>query len=228
MGGKETLMDKLEKHIKKLTQKVNDFFKNDASGHNIGHLKRTMNYALYLQKREGGDREVVGVSAFIHDIHRILSTQKGRWVSPKESLPVVEEFVNDLDLSDAQKAHILHAIEHHEEYSFGKDKVAVDDIESKILQDADNLDTIGAIGIVRCFQYGFAHDMPTYTTEVPLYRNEFSEGKHDVSSIHHIYNKLLRLGSYMNTQTAKELAKEKTQFMEEFCKRFIDEFEGNF
>ena len=62
---------------------------------NIDHLERTLNYALYLQSKEGGDIVVVAVSAFIHDIHRILGAEQKRFVSPKESLPVVESFLDD-------------------------------------------------------------------------------------------------------------------------------------
>lgn len=222
----EKKVDKLDEHIEKLTRKVEETFNNDASGHDIGHLKRTLNYALLLQKKEGGDREVIGVSAFIHDIHRILGSQKGRFVSPKESLPVVESFIKDLDMTDEQKKHVLHAIEHHEEYAFGKNKVAVDDIESKILQDADNLDATGAIGIIRCFVYGANRKIKEYDPTVSLYQTEFEEGVEDVSSIHYINNKLIRLGKNMNTKTARKLAKQKTKFMKNFSKLFIAEFEG--
>ena len=193
--------------IDKLRKKVEVYFTKDASGHNIDHLERTLNYALFLQSKEGGDEVVVAISAFIHDIHRILGLEQNRFVSPKESLPVVEEFLKDLDITNEQKQHILYAIEHHEEYSFGQGGVQVKDIESKILQDADNLDAIGAIGIVRNFKYGFAHGLPDYISSVPLYQNEFTESKNDISTIHHMNNKLLRLGQYMNTKTAKKRQK---------------------
>ena len=73
-----------------LYDKIASMFSKDASGHSIDHLKRTLSYALQLQEIEGGDRVVVGVAAFIHDIHRILGSEVGRFVSSKESLPVVE------------------------------------------------------------------------------------------------------------------------------------------
>ena len=59
-------------YIDKLRDKIDNYFKKDASGHSIDHLERTLNYALYLQSKEGGDAVVVGISAFIHDIHRIM------------------------------------------------------------------------------------------------------------------------------------------------------------
>ena len=179
-----------------------------------------------MQSKEGGDIVVVAVSAFIHDIHRILGIEQNRFVSPKESLPVVEEFLNEVQLTSNQREHILYAIEHHEEYSFGEGGVSVKDIESKILQDSDNLDAIGAIGIVRTFKYGMVHNVIDYDPNVPLYQNEYSESKGDASTIHHINNKLLRLGEYMNTETAKELSKEKIKLMTDFMNMYIEEVVG--
>ena len=214
--------------IAQLREKIEAYFSNDASGHNIDHLDRTLNYALYLQSKEGGDIVVVAISAFVHDIHRILGAETGRFVSPKESLPVVKNFLDEINITDKQKEHILHAVEHHEEYGFGKDGVNVDDIESKILQDADNLDAIGAMGIVRTFKYGTAHSVVDYDPTVPLYQNAYDESKGDASTIHHINNKLLRLGENMNTKTAKELAKKKTALMKEFMEMYISEVTGEF
>ena len=221
-------MESLDLIIEKLRVKVRKFFDKDASGHNIDHLERTLKYALYLQSKEGGDRVVIGISAFIHDIHRILSLEQNKFVSPKESLPVVKTFIDDIDITAEQKEHILYAIEHHEEYSFGEGGVKVNDIESKILQDADNLDAIGAMGIVRTFKYGMAHNVVDFNPNVPLYQNKYDESKEDVSTIHHINNKLVRLGENMNTETAKNLAKKKTKLMKDFLKMYIEETTGIF
>lgn len=222
-------MKKVDKLINQLRERVKEYFKSDASGHNIDHLNRTLNYALYLQKNEGGDEIVVGLSAFLHDIHRIMGAELNRWVHPKESLPVVSKFLEDLPITKKQKEHILYAIEHHEEYAFGSQGVSVTDIESKILQDADNLDAIGASGIVRTFKYGWAHNHKEYDENIPLYQETgYDEAKDEPSTIHHINNKLIRLGKYMNTKTARELAKNKTKLMKQFVKMFIDEYTGNF
>lgn len=221
-------MDKLENIIEKLREKVGNYFNKDSSGHSIDHLERTMRYALYLQSKEGGDRLVVGISAFIHDIHRIMGTEQQRFVSPKESLPIVEEFLKDIEITNEQKKHILSAIEHHEEYAFGSKGVNVTDIESLILQDADNLDAIGAVGLVRTIKYSIAHNIAEYDPNVPLYQNKFDESKEDASTIHHINNKLLRLGKNMNTKTARELAKKKIKLMKDFMNMFIQETMGVF
>ena len=128
-------------------------------------------------------------------------------------------------ISEEQKKHILYAVEHHEEYAFGAG-VSVSDIESKIVQDADNLDAIGAMGISRAIRYCVAKNLPDYIKEVELYRNEYTEAKEDISAVHHIHNKLLRLGDYMNTDTAKEIAKKRNKIMEDFRDAYIEEING--
>lgn len=221
------VMKKIDCLINNLRGKIKAYFSEENTGHNIDHLTRVMNYALYLQKIEGGDEIVIGISAYIHDIHRIMTAESGKYVSPKESLSKVNEFIEDLDLSDEQKKHILHAVEHHEEYAFGKEKTSVCDIESLILQDADNLDMCGAMGIVRAFKYGFQNNMKDYDPNVELYHDEFSESKNDASTIHHIHNKLLRLAENMNTETAKQLARKKTALMKSFIEMYIEEAAGD-
>lgn len=79
----------IEEYIYKLRPYVLDMFSKDSSGHDINHLERTMKLALYIQEKEGGDKIVIGISAFLHDIHRIIQNEKGVFVSPKESLETV-------------------------------------------------------------------------------------------------------------------------------------------
>ena len=100
-------MDALSSVIDKLRFKVIEYFSSDASGHNLDHLERTLNYAQYLQSKEGGDRTVVGISAFIHDVHRIMGAEQNRFVTPKESLPVVKSFIEDLDITDKQNRYTI-------------------------------------------------------------------------------------------------------------------------
>ena len=89
----------LENYINELKPYVIDLFKKDSSGHDISHLIRTMNLALYLHEKEGGDKIVVGIAAFLHDIHRIMQNESGNYVSPKESIPKVQEILSNIDLT---------------------------------------------------------------------------------------------------------------------------------
>ena len=108
----------LEEYINRLKPEVLKLFKEDSSGHDITHLERTMNIALLLQKYEGGDRIVIGISAFLHDVHRIMQNDTGEIVSPKDSLEKVKEILNVVELEKEQLEKILHAIEYHEVYNW--------------------------------------------------------------------------------------------------------------
>jgi len=223
----------LEDYIEQLKPYVIDLFKDDSSGHDISHLIRTMNNALYIQEQEGGDRIIVGISSFLHDVHRIMENEinkpgkEYKFVSPKDSIPKVKEILSNIDLTEEQVNKICFCIEYHEEYNWnGKN---VDDINTLILQDADNLDAIGAIGIGRAFAYSGVHNMPMYDEEKELVIEEnFVEGHKDPSVIHHFYHKLFKLGDNMNTKTAKILADKRIEFMKDFTNEFINEWKANY
>ena len=216
----------MEEILHQLEWKVKELFHNDSSGHDIYHLKRTLNAALTLQEKEGGDRLIIAVAAFLHDIHRIIKNDAGTYCSPKESLPKIKELLDTTNLSDNQKEKILHCIEFHEEYDFSEHGKTAQDIETLILQDADNLDAIGAIGIGRTFSYSGAHGRKMWIPEESFDKKKFNEGEEDPSTIHHFHSKLLKLKDNMNTATAKEIANKRHQFMELFLQEFFDEWAG--
>ena len=217
----------LENYIKNLKPYVVSLFGDDSSGHDISHLTRTMKIALYIQEREGGDRLIIGIAAFLHDIHRIMENESGKFVSPKDSIPKVKEVLSHVDLDENQINEICFCIENHENYNWNGTNV--DDINALILQDADNLDAIGAIGISRSFTYCGAKNVPVYDENAPLNEEDsFVEGSNDPSAIHHFYHKLFKLGDNMNTKTAKDMANKRIKFMMNFTQEFIDEWKGNF
>ena len=213
----------LEDYINKLKPEVLKIFKKDSSGHDITHLQRTMRVALLLQKYEGGDEIVVGISAFLHDVHRIMQNETGKFIAPKDSLGKIKEILSVVDLEEEKIKKILHAIEYHEVYNWNNPKNKEDDINTLILQDADNLDAIGAIGIGRAFLYCGAHNIPMYDDTIPLHtENDYAEEDGDSeSTIHHFYHKLLKLG-----RKAKELAKNRIEVMEKFTDEFLKEWNG--
>jgi len=220
----------VEKFINLLRPEVEVIFAKDSSGHDISHLERTKNNALFLQKYEGGDELVIGVSAFLHDIHRVLQNEKGKYCTPKESLPIVEELLNKVGFPIDKVAKVLHSIEYHEIYNWHNPEKQTTDIETLILQDADNLDAIGAIGIARTFSYGGAHGVVMFDSDTPLNTNNdyAEENGDDESTIHHFYHKLFKLGKNMNTKTAKILSDEKTEFMKNYVDEFMKEWNGTY
>lgn len=216
----------LKEYIEKLTPLVETIFASDSSGHDMGHMRRTMNLALTICKEEGGDEIVVGIASFLHDIHRIMQTQTGRFVHPRESLPKVREILAQTDLSESVVDEICLCIENHENYNWNDGNVT--NLNALIVQDADNLDAIGAIGVARVFVYGGANNIPIYDEKIPLVAEEnyVEDSINDVTSVHHFYTKILRLGDYMNTETAKKIAKKRTEFVKTYLEEFLAEWNG--
>lgn len=216
----------LEEYIKKIKPYIVELFKSDSSGHDITHLIRTMNIAVNLCEKEKGDKLIVGIAAFMHDIHRIMQNETGKFVSPKDSLQKVREILSNTDLSYDIIDKICYCIEYHEIYNWNNNNV--EDLNTLILQDADNLDALGAIGIGRTFSYGGAHNVMMYDENIPLnMAEEFSEfNGNDPSTIHHFYHKLFNLAENMNTNTAKKQAIQRTEYMKSFVKEFLAEWKG--
>ena len=220
----------LEEYINKLNPIIEKLcINNKTGGHDINHFKRTMKTALYLQSKEGGDRIIIGIASYLHDIHRLLQAKKQEYITPKESLPTVKKIIkaSKIDLSKEQIEKILFCIEHHEDYNWNNNNVS--DINTLIVQDADNLDAIGAIGIGRSFGYAALNNQDYYNDQIPLeiYKG-YKEKLKDVSNIHFLNNKLLKLGDNMNTKTAKDIAKKRVNFIKSFIDEYIKEWNANY
>ena len=152
--------------------------------------------------------------------------KKGEFVSPRDSLPVVREILSETDLGEDIIEKICYCIEFHEEYNWNGNNVT--DANTLILQDADNLDAIGAIGIGREFLYEGAHNGVMYDESIPLDMNDdyLEDSKDDPSAMHHFYHKLFKLKDNMNTETARELAVGRTDYMRGFAEEFLGEWRG--
>jgi len=213
----------LDKFIVLLDKKIKGRFSRD-SAHDIDHLYRVYSMALNIQKKEHGDRLVIGVAAFLHDIHRIIQAKNGKYCHPKDSLPIIKKFLLDVKFPKDKIDDVLHVIEYHEEYSFSYKGRTVHDIETLIVQDADNLDSMGAIGIARTFGFSAQLNHLMWVPDDEKKTRHFDEHKTDETAIDHFYNKLLRLKDTMNTRTAKSLAKERHVYMQGFLVRFKKEW----
>ncbi len=210
----------------KLKNEIKSIFHLESSGHDMHHARRVYNLSKTIQKKECGDKLVIGVSSYLHDTHRIIQNETGEYCSPKDSLSQVKLILDKVGVPEDKKTDILHCVEFHEEYGFSERGKTVTDIETLILQDADNLDAIGAIGIARAFMYGGAHKIPIWIPELPFDRKYFDESQNDISEIHHFYGKLLKLKDNMNTKTGKQMAEERHQFMKQFLDQFFKEWSG--
>jgi len=211
----------------KLIRKLEEHFTGDYSGHDLMHLIRVCNIAKHIQKIEGGDKEIIIYSSLLHDVHRLIQRKTGNYCDPKDSLVEVRSLLSEFNLPEIMVEKICHSIQCHEEYAFSKKGITVSDIETLILQDADNLDAMGAVGIGRAFAYGGVHNLPFWLAEVPIHPvDDYSDSVDDISNIHHFYNKLLKLKDHMNTATAKKMAVDRHKFMENYLEQFFDEWNG--
>ena len=146
----------------------------------------------------------------------------------EESFHNAKSFLKCHKVSDEEIEQVCHIIS---QVSFkGKDTVIPDTIEGKIVQDADRLDAIGAIGIGRTFAYGGNHNIPMH---IPgkKHKEEMSADEYYENlgtTINHFYEKLLKLKDLMNTETARKMAEHRHRFMKKFLKEFYDEWGGKY
>ncbi|MBT2737044.1 HD domain-containing protein [Bacillus sp. ISL-7] len=194
----------------------------DATGHDWFHVDRVRRNALHICREEKtGEAFIIEMAALLHDIPDEKlneSIEKG-----EEKL---ETFLQTIPLTDNEKKHIKQIIATIS-YKGGINS-ELSTIEAKIVQDADRLDAIGAIGIARAFAYGGKKGQPIYNPGIKV-RNEMSleeyrKGKS--TSIHHFYEKLLKLKDLLNTESAREMAESRQQMMETFLEQFYQEWDG--
>lgn len=202
-------------------QMVKDKLKNEGTGHDWYHIERVWKMASKLAEKEQANSFIVELSALLHDlIDDKLVKDKG------QALQEVEYWLEGAGVSTSDADRIMDIIQ---SISFkGGNGRKLTSIEAQIVQDADRLDAIGAIGIARCFAYaGSKGDLlfnPELSVREEMTEKEYREGQS--SAIHHFYEKLLKLKDLMNTETAKEMAAERHAFMEDYLMQFFEEWEG--
>ena len=196
---------------------------NAEGGHDWFHIERVYKNALNISKEENCDETIVALGALLHDIADSKFHYGDETVGPR----VAREF---LESQNASEEIIVHVIKIIENISFkgGNFERKFSSIELDIVQDADRLDAIGAIGIARCFNYGGFKNRPLYNPEIPVNMNMSKEEyKNSVSpTINHFYEKLLLLKDKMNTKSGKKIAEERHNYMEGFLEQFFAECDG--
>lgn len=188
----------------------------DSSGHDFDHAWRVFVLGVRLADREGADERVVGAGALVHDIHRTMG-DPGETVHPTESLPAVRATLEATSFPAELVPEVCHCVETHDEYAFRGVEYPPETLEAEIVQDADNLDALGAIGVARCFAFGARRGDPLW---VPDSEQPVNAG------LGHFEEKLYKLPAEMNTATARELAESRCEFLETFEERFRKEWYG--
>ena len=202
-------MNQLE-NIKKVVK--SKLGKNDPA-HDFEHVMRVYRNAERICKSENGNKKLILSAVLLHDIVKI----KNRKDSALKSARLSEIFLKENHFSDDEITIISDAIKEH---SFSKGKIP-STIEGKILQDADRLDAIGAIGLARVFSFSGSNNRPFYDPKDPFSKNRnLNDNKW---AIDHFYEKLLTLEQKMNTKTGKTIAKKRTKTLKDFLKELKNE-----
>ena len=209
--------------IEKTREYVEESLRGETTGHDIHHALRVEKTALQIAAKEGGNLLIVSLAALLHDI----ADWKFHDGNMKLSSKLAEDWLSKWDLSKKSIRHICDII-YHISYKGSGVATPMKTLEGKIVQDADRLDAIGAIGIARAFAYGGANSRPLYDPkESPVQHKNFSAYKNSKShTINHFYEKLLLLKNRMWTDTAKKMGRNRHCFMEKFLKEFYSEWEG--
>jgi len=196
-------------------------FQNDFSGHDFAHTYRVFQLAGTLGRAENADLLTVQLAAALHDVDdpKLFGGTFGQHSR-------AERFLRENGATEEEISRICAIIS---EISFkGTETRTPSTLEGKVVQDADRLDAIGAIGIGRAFAFGGSRGRAMYDPENPPRPGMNAEeyAKNQGSTINHFYEKLLLLRELMNTPSARKLAEERHRFMETFLAEFFDEWEG--
>ncbi len=199
---------------------IREIFANDYSGHDYYHSVRVFNMATTLCKAEDANLEIVQMAALLHDVddYKLFGGQ-GLY-------PNATRFIQEHGLSEESMERICNIIS---SISYkGTDTLIPDTLEGRIVQDADRLDAIGAIGIARVFAYGGSKNRSIYDPEdKPKEEMDFEAYKNNNgSSINHFYEKLLLLKDLMNTEAGRKMAENRHLYMKGYLEEFYAEWDG--
>jgi uncharacterized protein len=202
---------------------VKEKLANAEGGHDWFHIQRVYKNALLIAKGETCDETVVKLGALLHDIADSKFHNGDETVGPK----MAREF---LEKESVPESVIIHVIQIIDNISFkgGNTEKVFSSIELDIVQDADRLDAIGAIGIARAFNYGGFKNRtlhnPQITPNLNMTKEEYKNSQ--APTINHFYEKLLLLKDKMNTETGKQIALKRHRYMQGFLAQFYAEWEG--
>lgn len=196
---------------------------NAESGHDWFHIERVYKNALNISKDINCDEVVVQLAALLHDIADSKFHDGDETIGPKTA----ESFLSEINVDSDVVSHVVKIIENIS-FKGGNVIKTFSSIELDIVQDADRLDAIGAIGIARTFNYGGYKNRQIYNPETPIVLNMDKETYKNSTAptINHFYEKLLLLSNQMKTSEGKKIAQERHQFMESFLEQFYDEWNG--
>jgi len=202
---------------------VKETLKDAEGGHDWFHILRVWNNAKLIAQQENVDTFIIELGALLHDIADSKFYNGDETIGPK----VARSFLESQKIEETVIVHIENIISNIS-YKGGNFQQKFTSPELAVIQDADRLDAIGAIGIARCFNYGGFKNRPLYNPEIEPNLNQTKEEykNNSAPTINHFYEKLLLLKDRMNTTSGKKIAEERHQYMETFLQQFYDEWNG--
>ena len=209
--------------ISKTITFVKEKLQNAEGGHDWFHIERVYKNALLIAKEEECDLTVVKLGALLHDIADSKFHDGDETIGPRTA----RLFLENEKVEEAIIVHVLNIIENIS-FKGGKVEQKFSSKELDIVQDADRLDAIGAIGIARAFNYGGFKNRAMYNPQIDpnlnMSKEEYKNSQ--APTINHFYEKLLLLKDKMNTDSGKKIAEERHRYMEGFLSQFYAEWEG--
>ena len=202
---------------------VKSELRNAEGGHDWSHIERVWKTAKHIAQTEKANLLVVELGALLHDIADSKFHNGDEEIGPAKAAA----FLSSLSVDEAVISHVVEIVKNIS-FKGGNEKQVFHSKELDIVQDADRLDALGAIGIARTFNYGGYKGRALYDPTIPP-RLNMSKGEYKASTaptINHFYEKLLLLKDRMNTQTGRKLAEQRHRFMEIYLEQFYKEWEG--
>lgn len=213
----------MEDIITKTIDFVKTQLQDAEGGHDWFHIERVWKNAQNIAKGEQCDQEIVALAALLHDIADSKFHSGDETVGPR----VARNWLVSKGYPKEKLEHVIAIIE-NVSFKGGHNERNHSSIELDVVQDADRLDAIGAIGIARTFNYGGFKNRTIYDPDIaPNLNMSKEEYKNSTApTINHFYEKLLLLKDRMNTQTGKDMAAERHRFMKTYLDQFYAEWDG--
>ncbi|WP_044157749.1 HD domain-containing protein [Virgibacillus sp. MSP4-1] len=198
---------------------ISERFSEDTTGHDQWHMKRVVKLAKQLAEKEKADSFICQLAAYVHDVpdEKLVNDHEA-------AMKEIFTFLKEEGVPELLRHQIWLAFK---DVSFKGQYKVPETLEGKVVQDADRLDALGAIGIARTFAYGGATGAEMFNPNSVHAVKKQDNPSQDNTTINHFYEKLVKLKDLMNTESAKKMAAERHQYMEKFLTRFYAEWNGD-
>ena len=195
---------------------VKNVHQGESSGHDFAHIERVRKMAVIIAEKEGANLFIVEMAALLHDtVDEKLFDTKAAWER-------LNKFYEEIHLPIEAQQAINHILKYMS-FNGGKNEGKLKSLEGKVVQDADRLDALGAIGIARTFMFAGKFGEAMYDPNIPV-RDDLSDYRTPSTAINHFYEKLFKLIDLMNTETARAMAEERNEYMKAFIEQFKKEW----